>query len=145
MYDMINSGKLFTDKLIEWLLEAGLIQSKCHMYIYDKHAPDGTRVSVLFYVDDCLYWYTYEALGKWFVETLGKRFHVNLLEYANWFMLIRIYQMKDHSISVDQARYATSIVAKYLDTDTVNTSKKFYKTTLPYNTISTKANAYNSD
>ena len=97
------------------------------MYIYDKHAPDGTRVSILFYVDDCLYWYTYEALGKWFVETLGKRFHVNLLEYANWFMLIRIFQMKDHSISVDQARYAISIVAEYLDNATVKASKKIIR------------------
>ena len=35
-----------------------------------------------------------------------------------------------HSISLDQARYATSIVAKYLDTATVKVSKKFYKTTL---------------
>ena len=31
-------------------------------------------------------------------------------------MSIRISQMKDHSISVDQDIYATSIVAKYLDT-----------------------------
>ena len=39
-------------------------------------------------------------------------------------MSIRIYQMRDHSISVDQARYATSIVAKYLDTATIKTSLK---------------------
>ena len=32
-------------------------------------------------------------------------------------MSIRISQLKDYSISVDQARYATSIFAKYLDTD----------------------------
>ena len=47
-------------------------------------------------------------------------------------------QLKDHSISVDQARYATSIVAKYLDTATVKASKKFYKTTLPSDMIFTK-------
>ena len=32
--------------------------------------------------------------------------------------------MKDHSISVDRARYATYIVEKYLDTDAVKSSKK---------------------
>ena len=53
-------------------------------------------------------------------------------------MSIRISQLKDHSISVDQARYATSIVAKYLDTDTVKVSNKFYKTTLPADMIFTK-------
>ena len=82
------------------------------MSIYYKYAPDGSIFFVLSYVYDCIYWYTNEALGKWFVDTLGKRFHVNFLENAHWFMSIRIYQMKDHSISVDQARYVTSIVAK---------------------------------
>ena len=52
--------------------------------------------------------------------------------------------MKDHSISVDQARYATSIVAKYLDTATVKASKKFNKTTLPSDMIFSKAVAYTS-
>ena len=67
---------------------------------------------VLSYVDDCVYWYTSEALGKWFVDTLGKILHVNLLGYAHWSMSIIISQMRDNSISVDKARYATSIVAK---------------------------------
>ena len=53
--------------------------------------------------------------------------------------------MKDHSISVDQARYATSIVAKYLDTATVKVSKKFYKTTLPADAIFTRENVSTSD
>ena len=52
---------------------------------------------------------------------------MKFLGYAHWFMSIRISQLKDHSISLDQARYATSIVAKYLDTATVKVSKKFYK------------------
>ena len=70
---------------------------------------------------------------------------MNLLGYANWFMSIRISPMKDHSISVDQARYATSIVAKYLDTYTFKESTKFYKTTLPYGMLFTKDDASTSD
>ena len=46
--------------------------------------------------------------------------------------------MKDHSICVDQARYATSIVEKYLDTATVKISTKFYNTKLPADMIFTK-------
>ena len=46
--------------------------------------------------------------------------------------------MEDYYISVDQARYVTSIVAKYLDTTTVKTSTKFYQTTLPSDMIFTK-------
>ena len=105
MYGMNKYGKLFADELTEWLLEAGLIQYQCQMSIYYKYAPDGSKIVVLSYVDDCVYWYTNEDLGKWFVDTLGKIFHVNLLGYAHWFMSIIISQMKDHSISVYQARY----------------------------------------
>ena len=77
------------------------------MSIYYKYAPDGSKIVVLSYVDDFFYWYTNEDPGKWFVDTLGKIFHVNFLGFAHWFMSIRISQLKDHFISVDQTRYAT--------------------------------------
>ena len=107
-----------------WLPEAGLIQYQCQMSIYYKYAPDGKIVG-LSYVDECVYWYTSEAIGKSFVDTLGKISHANFLGYSHWFMSIIIYQMKDHSVSVDQARYTTSVVAKYLDTSTVLDNYKF--------------------
>ena len=53
--------------------------------------------------------------------------------------------MKEHSISVYQDRYATSIAAKYLDTATVKVSTKFYKTTLPADMIFTKEDVSTSD
>ena len=90
MYGMTNYGKLFADELTEWLLESDFIQSKFQMSIYYKYAPDGSNIVVLSYVDDCVYWYTNEYPGKWFVDTFGKRFHVNFLGYAHWFMSIRI-------------------------------------------------------
>ena len=53
--------------------------------------------------------------------------------------------MRDHSISVDQARYANFIADKYLDTGTFNTSKRFYKTTFPSYMKFTKADISTSD
>ena len=64
MYGMTNSGQLFAGELTEWLLEAGFIQSQCQMSIYYKYAQDGSKIVVLSYVDDCVYWYTNEVLGK---------------------------------------------------------------------------------
>ena len=115
------------------------------MSIYYKYARDGSKIVVLSYVDDCVYWYTNGDIGKWFVDTLGNRFHVNFLGFSHWFISIRISQLKDHSISVDQSIYATSIVAKYLDTATVKVSKRFYKTTFPADMIFTKEDASTSD
>ena len=61
MHDMTNSGKLFVDELTEWLRKAGFIQSQCQMSIYYKYAPDGYKIVVSYYLDDCVYWYTNEA------------------------------------------------------------------------------------
>ena len=145
MYGMTNSGNLFADELTECLLEAFLIQYRCQMSIYYRYAPYGTNIVVLPYVYYFIYWYNFEALGKWFVDTLVKRFRVKFLGYAHWFTSIRMYQMKYHSIYVDQYRYTTSIVAKYLNTATVKASKRFYGDTFPYDMIFTKADASTSD
>ena len=115
------------------------------MSFYYKFTPDRYKTVVLSYVDDCVYWYTNEDIRTWFVDTLGKIFHVNFLGYSHWFMSIIISQLRDHSISVDQARYVTSIVAKYLDTATVKAGKRFYKTTLPADMIFTKEDVSTSD
>ena len=79
------------------------------------------------------------------MDTLGKILNANFLGYAHWFISISISQMKDNSISLDQAIYATSILDKYLDTSTVKTSKFFYNTTLPYDMIFTKDFVSTSD
>ena len=126
MYGMNNSVNLSYDELKDWLLEAGSIQHQYQMSTFYKHAPDGTKIVVLSYVDDCVYWYTSEDLGKLFVYNLGKILHVNFLGCTHWFMSIIVSHMKYHSMSVDQAIYDTSIIAKYLDTATVKTSTKFW-------------------
>ena len=102
MYRMNNSRRLFYDELTNWLIyEAGFNQSKFQMSIYYKYATYGSKLVVLSYVYGFVYWYISEELGKWFVDTLGNRFHVNFLGYSHWFMFISISKLKDHCISVD--------------------------------------------
>ena len=64
MYGMTKSGKLFTDELTEWLLEAGFIQYHCQKCIYYKYTPDGSKIIVLYYVDYWFYMYTSEGIEK---------------------------------------------------------------------------------
>ena len=63
---------------------------------------------------------------------------MNFLGYAHWFISIIISQLKEHSISVDQAIYATSVVSKYLDTVTIKDERKFHKNALPHDMVFTK-------
>ena len=88
----------------------GLKQSQCEMSIYYNYAPFRSKLVVLSYVDDCVYCYTSEELGNWFVDKIGKIFHVTFLGYSHWFIYIKISQIKEYSISVDQARCATAAV-----------------------------------
>ena len=66
------------------------------MPIYYKYAPDGYKLVVLSYVEDCVFWYTYEEIVNLFVDTLGNMFHMNFLGYAHWFIPISISQLKDY-------------------------------------------------
>ena len=79
------------------------------------------------------------------MDKIGKIFHVNFLRYAHWFMSIRISQLRLYYISLDQARCATFVVAKYLDTSTIKGNPKFHNTTLPKYIILTEEYASNSD
>ena len=58
------SEKLFADEINNWLIdEAGLNQSICQMYVYYNYATDGSKLVVLSYGDDFVYWYTSEEIG----------------------------------------------------------------------------------
>ena len=81
------SGKIFANELTNWLIyKAGFNQSKCQMSVHYKYASYGSKLFLLSFVDDCVYWYTPEEVGKLFVDKLGNIFHVKFLEYAHWFM-----------------------------------------------------------
>ena len=86
------------------------------MFIHYKYATEGSKSLVLYFVYESVCWCKYQELGKWFVDTFGKIFHMNFLGYKYWFMSIRISQLKDHFISVYQATYATYVVTEHIDT-----------------------------
>ena len=56
MYGMTNSSNLFADEITNWIIdEVGLNHSKFKIPVYYKYAPDGSRLVVLSYVDDCVH------------------------------------------------------------------------------------------
>ena len=46
---------------------------------------------------------------------------------------------------MEQDRYSTAVVSKYLDTSTIKENPKVHKTTLPHDMVFTKEYAYTSD
>ena len=54
---MTNSGNLFADELNNCLIdESGFNQFKYKMSVYNKDAPDGSKLAVLSYADYCVYY-----------------------------------------------------------------------------------------
>ena len=130
------SGSIFADQLTNFLIDvSGLKQPRFQISIYYKYATNWYKIVVLFYVYGFVYWYTYEEIVKCFVDTPGKRFHMNFLGLENGFMSIRISQLKYYSILVYQAKYSTAVVWKYLDTASIKENTKFHKTTLPHDMV----------
>ena len=60
-------------------------------------------------------------------------------------MPIGISQLMDHYISMYQAKYDTSVVAKYLDNSKIKENSKFHNTTLHHDIIFTKEDASTSN
>ena len=88
---MNDTEKRFADELTNWLMNVvGFKESQFKMSIHYKFAKYGSKLVALNYVDDCVFWYTSEELGKWFMDTPGKRFHINFLGYEHCFMSIII-------------------------------------------------------
>ena len=81
----------------------------------------------------------------WFVDKIGKIFHINFLEYAHWFISIRISQLKENYISVYQARYYTFVFENDLNTSTIEENAKCCETTLPHDMMFTEEYDYTSD
>jgi hypothetical protein len=51
-----------------------------------------------------------------FEESLGKRFSIELMGQAHWYLSSRVTQEANFNISIDQSRYCLSVVKRYLDT-----------------------------
>ena len=70
MYGTTNYVNLVAYELTNCMVyDAGFKHSWCQIYIYYKYAPYGSRLVVLSYFDDYLYWYTYKEPGMVFLDT----------------------------------------------------------------------------
>ena len=137
MYGMTQSGKNWYLELHEYLLSAGFVQSSVIRCFYSKVFPDGSIVKVLDYVDDMLYYGTSVETLKLFEAELKTRFDLDLMGQAQWYLATRITQHANFDITVDQSRYCTSLVKRYLDKAGCKNITRVHVTPLPLDFIPT--------
>ena len=127
----------------QWLTspEIGFSRLPSEGSIYIKRVGDDIIV-VLNAVDDQCYFSTSNELKVWFEEATQKRFDVQLLGQAQWYLQSRITQCADYSIILDQSRYAALIIERYLPNLPSKTltprSIKAYEAPLPPTAVFTK-------
>ena len=137
MYGMALSGKYWYQELQEWLLENGFIQSKVIACLFWKTFEDGSKVYLLDYVDDCLYYGTSDVSLKKFETEISARFDLTLMGQAHWYLSTRIQQSENFDITIDQSRYCLSIIRRYLDTVGCANITREHSTPLPLDFVPT--------
>ncbi len=83
------------------------------------------------YVDDKLFFGNNEATLQEFKDKLSKRFDVEFLGQAHWYLSARIHQDTDFNVILDQARYCKAIVNRFLEKAGAKKKPRFHSTILP--------------
>jgi hypothetical protein len=96
--------------------EIGFKEGGCVKCSFIKEFADDSKIYLLNYVDDMLYHGTDAVKVQEFETQLGKRFQLELLGNAHWYLGSRINQLKNFDIELDQSKYCKAIVKRYLDT-----------------------------
>jgi transposase InsO family protein len=115
MYGTTLCGKYWYLDLLDFLKEIGFKEGDCIKCFFVKEFKDGSKIFLLNYVDDMLYYGTNTSHVEEFEKQLGDRFNLELLGQAHWYLGTRIKQLSNFDIELDQHRYCRSIVKKYLD------------------------------
>ena len=143
MYGMTLSGKYWYEEFRDWLVSVGFTQSSTCPVLFTRHEPDGSFLRIIFYIDDGLYFATSDGALERFKKELPERFNVVFQGTAHWYLSARIHQDNQNNITMDQARYAKSIVTRYLDGAGVKRINSAHNTILPADfmpTVEDKAN-----
>jgi hypothetical protein len=117
MYGTTLCGKYWYLDLLDFLKKMRFKEGDCVKCFFAKEFPDGTKIFLLNYVDDMLYYETDTKKVQEFEAQLRKRFNLELLGQAHWYLGTRICQLANYDIELDQSRCCLSIVKRYLDTD----------------------------
>ncbi len=98
MYGTTLCGKYWYLDLLDFLKEIGFKEGDCVKCFFVKEFKDGSKIFLLNYVDDMLYYGTNTSHVEEFEKQLGNRFNLELLGQAHWYLGTRIKQLSNFDI-----------------------------------------------
>ena len=136
LYGYTYSGKFLYDEQAEFLSTTlGFTKCKCAPALWYKNLPDNGLSLALQYSDDILMASTNPAARSLFVSEMTKRFDIEHTPRATWYLQAQVQQDSSLNITIDQTRYAKSIVKRYLPNASYPPSAEdiaTYSAPLPY-------------
>jgi hypothetical protein len=130
----MHSGKLLYEEQDDFLRSLGLTPCRLQPALWYKNLPKDGLLIVLQYSDDMLSASTDSTEHLQFKTALSKCFEIESNDRANWYLQAHINQDADGNITLDQSRYARSIVERYLPnapTDASESDLEQYHNPLP--------------
>jgi len=146
LYRYTFSGKFLCEEQEEFLISFGM-QSTPMPALWRMHLPGSGVLMVLQYSDNFLIASTAATIKNKFKTALSTRFEIEWKPHADWFLQARIRQDANGNISLDQHRYAKSVVGQYLPNASPTpspTDPRKFASPLPTNMVLAKANSSNT-
>jgi hypothetical protein len=97
MYGTTLSDMYWYLELQDYLLEIGFKVSKNMQCLFIHENEDGSKIYLLKYIDDMLYGASNPEVKK-IEELLQKRFNLELMGQAHWYLATQINQLKNFGI-----------------------------------------------
>ena len=141
LYGAVDAGRNWDDELHAWLSSQDFLRCPAEGSIYFKFQGEWF-LFLLNAVDDLLYFSNNPTMRTTFEATLQDRFDVDFIGQAHWYLQSRVSQNSDYSIELDQARYSSLILSRFVPslslTSISDEDRKRYNAPLPAEYVATK-------
>ena len=142
LYGDVTANKCWDDELSNWLTNGhGFRRCLSEPSIFIKK-ENGHELVLINAVDDQLYYSTSDEMRLAFEDAVKKKYDVDLMGQAHWYLQSRIAQGANFDITIDQSRYIALICNRFLPgkgVDNVSDAERTrYSAPLPYDFIATK-------
>ena len=121
LYGYTFSGKFLYEEQADFLREQGFVPIESMPALWIKRLQN-SEILLLQYSDDFMYAGTCTIAIQNFLDALKSRFEVEISQRATWYLQARIHQDSEGNITLDQSRYARSIIERYLPNAPLETS-----------------------
>jgi len=118
LYGLKQGGRLWNNKLNDYLLSIGFSRSKADSCMYTRHEGDDITVLSI-YVDDVIYFSTAAANRDKIKHQLEEKFKMTDLGQLHWFLVGMefIQNLSTGITTVNQTKYAENVLRRFGMTD----------------------------